>query len=164
VNSLQLVPSHSESDYTLGNPAQSLYLGNFGKGKSNEQYSGGYGDNKFSTFNFDPNMFQLEDWNSAAANSQNTKILSQAQERLNKQNYPDENRDINLPSNNLAKRKSVPRGEDEDLETTKKMLKNNPEDHNKLLTFGNFNSSGSLDIKEEGNNKRNVEAGRASYR
>lgn len=176
VNTLQLVPSHSDNDYTLGNPAQSLYLGNFGKGKSNEQFQSGFGDNKFSTFNFDPNMFQVEDWN--ATNSS----------KLNKQsNYPDENQNINLPS----KRKPGARGEDEDLETTKKIKsspistkfeKNNAQDNNKLHSFGGtFNANaiptGSMDIKEEGmyrhyvqikyklgNTKKNVEAGRASFR
>jgi hypothetical protein len=148
VNTLQLVPSHSDSDYTLGNPAQSLYLGNFGKGKSNEQFQGGFGDNKFSTFNFDPNMFQLEDWN--ATNSS----------KMNKQsNYPDENLNINLPN----KRKLGTRGEDEDLETTKK-IKSSP-----ISAFGgNFNANaiptGSMDIKEEGNTKKGVEVGRASFR
>ena len=149
MNTLQLVPSHSDNDYTLGNPAQSLYLGSFGKGKSNEQFQGGFGDNKFSTINFHPNMFQLDDWN--AANSS----------KLNKQpNYPDENLNINLPN----KRKSGPRGDDEDLETSKKIksspistkfLKNNLQYTNKLLSFGGtFNANaiptGSMDIKEEG--------------
>jgi len=124
------VPSHSDTDYTLGNPAQSLYLGNFGKGKSNEQFQGGFGDNKFSTFNFDPNMFQLEDWNATNAS------------KLNKQqpNYPDENLNINLPN----KRKLGVRGEDEDPETTKK-IKSSP-----ISTFGGTFNANTMDIKEEG--------------
>jgi len=163
----QQVPTHNDGDYTLGNPAQSLYLGNFGKGKSNEQFQGGFGENKFSTFNFDPNMFQLEDWNQ-------NKVLSQA-----KTNYPDEIQNINLPVNN-AKRKPGTRGEDEDMDTTKK-VKSSPmnysgadpkskllkPDENKL-SFGTIGGgfgtaipgSGPIDIKEEGN----VKAGRASFR
>jgi len=154
VNPLQLIPGHTENDYTLGNPAQSLYLGNFGKGKSNEQFQGGFGENKFSSFNFDPNMFQLEDWN--AANQ--SKVLG-----LNKPNYPDENQNINLPINN-AKRKPGARGEEEDLEGTKK-IKSSPINYNNKLNFGGFaGAGGPIDIKEEGNLKRNVEAGRASFR
>jgi len=155
VNPLQLIPGHTENDYTLGNPAQSLYLGNFGKGKSNEQFQGGFGENKFSSFNFDPNMFQLEDWN--AANQ--SKVLG-----LNKPNYPDENQNINLPINN-AKRKPGARGEEEDLEGTKK-IKSSPINYkDNKLNFGGFaGAGGPIDIKEEGNLKRNVEAGRASFR
>jgi len=154
VNPLQLISSQADNDYTLGNPAQSLYLGNFGKGKSNEQFQGGFGENKFSTFNFDPNMFQLEDWNAANQG----KILS-----FNKASYPDENQNINLPINNV-KRKPGTRGEDEDLEGTKK-IKSSPINYNNKLNFGGFaGGGGPLDIKEEGNLKRSVEAGRASFR
>jgi len=130
-------------------------LGNFGKGKSNEQFQGGFGENKFSTFNFDPNMFQLEDWNAANQG----KILS-----FNKASYPDENQNINLPINNV-KRKPGTRGEDEDLEGTKK-IKSSPINYkDNKLNFGGFaGGGGPLDIKEEGNLKRSVEAGRASFR